>query len=359
MLLTGLFLLLIMTAASADAPSPAELAPFLAPTALFFGIGAGGFFCGARLHGSEGYACAAISAAMLTALLLAVKLLIPAPDDVPVLFDVPFKSAREGMFSYSSVSDASHEGDVLRRLADAHAVSVDEAADGGSLFEEEAPGARPSPEVFFDDDLLLDAVTREFDRDRATRLGTAFHRLAQYSVVARRDAGPLAPPPAERVAALSRSCDLDEAQKDRLGAALDRWFGSDVAARMAELENLSAEAPFLVTVPLGEGEAYLEGEIDLIGFDEPRERAVVVDYKTGGSPAESEGDLSAKHVLQGTCYAYAVMRQGASSVDTVFVRVERPRADDPSQPQCVRYRFAKDDLPALERAIAEVYARSE
>ena len=81
MLLTGLFLLLIMTAVSANTPSPTELSPILAPLALYLGIAVGGFFCGLRLHGADGYACAAISAAILTALLLAVKLLIPAPDE--------------------------------------------------------------------------------------------------------------------------------------------------------------------------------------------------------------------------------------------------------------------------------------
>lgn len=79
MLLTGLFLLLVMAAAATNTPSPAELSPILAPIALLLGIAVGGFFCGVRLQGAEGYACAAISAAILTALLLAVKLLIPAP----------------------------------------------------------------------------------------------------------------------------------------------------------------------------------------------------------------------------------------------------------------------------------------
>ncbi len=81
MLFTGLFLLLIMTATSANAPSPTELSPIMAPVALHLGIAVGGFFCGVRLQGADGYACAAISAAILTALLLAVKLLIPAPDE--------------------------------------------------------------------------------------------------------------------------------------------------------------------------------------------------------------------------------------------------------------------------------------
>ena len=81
MLLTGLFLLLIMTAVSADTPSPTGLSPILAPVALFSGIAVGGFFCGVRLQGADRYACAAISAAILTVLLLSVKLLIPSPDD--------------------------------------------------------------------------------------------------------------------------------------------------------------------------------------------------------------------------------------------------------------------------------------
>ena len=80
MLLTGLFLLSIMTAVATGCASPTALTSILAPIALFLGVAVGGFLCGAWLDGASGYACGAISAAIVAMILLAVKLFIPAPD---------------------------------------------------------------------------------------------------------------------------------------------------------------------------------------------------------------------------------------------------------------------------------------
>ena len=305
------------------------------------------------------------------------------PEDVPLRPSAcdPYRSARTGVFSYSSISDASHEGDVLMRLADAYAVSVDGAAPdneslpasvgsgGGSAgaFASAADGGVPGVGtaegvMFGASDLVADgeppeqAVDRAFDEDRATDLGTAFHRLAQHAALARRPGAGLALPPDERIEALARTCNLDGAQRVRLAGALERWMGSDVARSMRSLPQLDAEVPFFVALDGPRGESvYLEGEIDLIGFDEGRSCAHVVDYKTGGRADEGESDLKRKHVLQAACYAYATMLQGVPEVDAVFVRVERPRAGDPGQPQCVRYRFTSADLPVLEKAIATCY----
>ena len=122
--------------------------------------------------------------------------------------------------------------------------------------------------------------------------------------------------------------------------------------------GLQAEVPFFVALQPAEGDApiYLEGEIDLLAVDRQSMRASVVDYKTGGHPAEEEETLRQKHVLQASCYALSLLRQGMEEVEASFVRVERPRADDPHQPQCVRYRFTAADMPTLEQAIAQAYA---
>ena len=296
--------------------------------------------------------------------------MVPAPEEAPAVARETYKPLHQGVFSYSSISDAAHEGDLLRQLADAHTVSVDVGVDvdvaddtgdaagtsfGSSAFQSGMPW---QPQASFGDDFWDFDVSQAFDEDRATDLGTAFHRLAQYAVVARGEEGPLAMPPAERVEALSRSCNLDAEQRLRLNAALRRWFGCDAARDMASLYGLAPEVPFFVAVPnAAGGHDYLEGEIDLLGFDEGRAHATVVDYKTGGRDDEIAADLRCKHVLQASCYAYAVMLQGVAEVDAVFVRVERPRDDDSNQPQCVRYRFVKDDIPQLARVIAEAYAR--
>ena len=298
---------------------------------------------------------------------------VPAAESRVPVRRGPFAPAHEGVFSYSSIAEASHEGDVLDRLAQAFCVSVDDAEQAGFMADLSAV------------DDLLDEVTSEFDftpsvqranrnasaideddgswayagslsadADKATDLGTAFHRLAQYAVATRGSAGMLEKPPVERVDALARAGNLDDVQRLRLTKALDRWFGSDVACDMAKFDDLRAEVPFFVGVPNPSGEgAFLEGEIDLLAFD--GDRAVVVDYKTGGRSDELLDDLRRKHVLQAACYAYAIMRQGIQEVEAIFVRVERPRASD-DQPQCVHYRFSAADLPLLETAIAGVYA---
>ena len=130
---------------------------------------------------------------------------------------------------------------------------------------------------------------------------------------------------------------------------------------MASLADLAPEVPFFVAVPAasGDGNVYLEGEIDLLGFDASHAHATVVDYKTGGHADEAVDDLRCKHVLQAACYAYAIMLQGVESVEAVFVRVERPRAEDADEPQCVRYRFQKAEIPVLAKAIAEIYSISK
>ena len=300
--------------------------------------------------------------------------MVPAAEEPPALACEPYRPAHEGVFSYSSISDASHKGDLLDRLAEAFAVPADAAADGvdagagwplaakpfaGTLAGRlpAMAGGQPAFATDFDDGFWDFDVSGAFDEDRATDLGTAFHRLAQFAVVSRTGNGPLVSPPADRVEALARTCNLDGEQRLRLCGALDRWFASDIARDMAALPSLSAEVPFFVAVPGGEAaQAYLEGEIDLLGFDEGRSRAFVVDYKTGGHADESPDDLRRKHVLQAACYAYAILLQGADSVDAAFVRVERGRADDPAQPQCVRYRFTSDGIAQLADAIAAAHA---
>ena len=242
----------------------------------------------------------------------------------------PYAGARAGVFSYSSIAEGG-EG-----LAD---FSVEDAADDAAGT---ALGAR--------------------DADAATSLGTAFHRLAQLAALAWRPGCALERPDAARQQALERSCGLSAEQRDRLDGALDRWFASDIAARAGACESVRAEAPFLVRVGGARDAAYLEGEIDLLGCvaaagtrEQPAGSALVVDYKTGGSPAEDAEQLHEKHLLQATCYAYAVLLEGYAQVECVFVRVEQDRADAPGQPQTASYRFDAADVDDMGRALAQAY----
>ena len=242
----------------------------------------------------------------------------------------PYAAARAGMFSYSSIAEGGGE------FAD---FSVEDTVD-------DAAGAAWSAR----------------DADAATSLGTAFHRLAQLSALVWQPGCALERPDAARQQALERTCGLSAEQRDRLDAALGRWFASDIAARAGACESVSAEAPFLVRVGGPCDAAYLEGEIDLLGCvvpagtrEQPAGSALVVDYKTGGSPAEGAEQLHEKHLLQATCYAYAVLLEGYAQVECVFVRVEQGRADAPGQPQTVSYRFDAADADEMGRALARAY----
>ena len=242
----------------------------------------------------------------------------------------PYEGARAGMFSYSFIAE-----------------------DGGGF-------ADFSVEDATDDAFSASLGAR--DADAATSLGTAFHRLAQLAALAWQSGCALERPDAARQQALERSCGLSAEQRDRLDAALERWFASDIAACVGVCESVSAEAPFLVRVGGPCDAAYLEGEIDLLACvapagtrEQPAGSALVVDYKTGGSPAETAEQLHEKHLLQATCYAYAVLMEGYAQVECVFVRVEQDRADAPGQPQTVSYRFDAADADEMGRALARAY----
>ena len=206
------------------------------------------------------------------------------------------------------------------------------------------------------------------DADSATDFGSAFHRLAQLAAL-RGDAAARA-----HLDAACRAYGV--ADRARLAAALERWLGSAAHARACAHAHREPELPF--ALPVGGG--VLEGEIDLLCFDEPPapsasrdgegepdrsdaavardaaacapRRAFIVDYKTGGSPAETAEQLACKHRLQGQCYALAALSAGFDAVELAFVRVEQ---DDPAAAdtlQQVGYAYTASDLPDLAREIA-------
>ena len=246
----------------------------------------------------------------------------------------PYAPVRAGVFSYSSIAE---EHDAFAGLA----------VEGGA---DEAAAAHRGVA----------------DADAATDLGTAFHRLAQVAVLNWQPGRALERPGAARQQVLEKSCALSCAQRERLDAALDRWFASDVAARVAACARVRAEVPFFLQLGSAAQPAYMEGEIDVLAesaapgtADNPAGAVLVVDYKTGGSPAETPEQLHEKHLLQATCYAYAVLLQGYAQVECVFVRVEQGCAGAPDKPQTVQYRFSAADAPAMQQAIAQAYKSSK
>lgn len=223
---------------------------------------------------------------------------VPVVDDAPAPERLAWSAVREDAFSYSSI----------------------------------APSPLPPSG--------LDAAPAT-DADKATDLGSAFHRAAQLAVETGCEPGP------ERLAALAAAYGLSPAQRARLDAACARWFASAACAEARAWKLRRAEVPFCVPV----GDALMEGEIDLLCTDGPDlngARALVVDYKTGGSDDEAPEELHAKHLLQAQCYAYALLSRGCVEVELAFARVERAEAGDL---QTVRYRFAAQDRDGLAACI--------
>lgn len=244
----------------------------------------------------------------------------------PVL--VPRNFAREGLYSYTSLSGAHPHSDEAAVDTDEGLVFVD--SEGAAVASEYRAstdrGALPGSES-------------------ATALGTAFHRLAQQAIELS-ERGALFCPGEAAVEAQIQKESLSAGQQERLYRALTRWLGSDEAVRFASYEHRRAEVPFTVAL----GGFFLEGEIDGLA-DNGDGAAFLIDYKTGGRDDETPEQLDEKHRLQASCYAYALIRAGYESVEAHFLRIERPGTDNPRDPQVVPYHFEKTDLPALEALI--------
>ena len=255
-------------------------------------------------------------------------------------------ASRADVFSYSSI---------------AHSPS-DEAGTSSSAEEIISSKVLPVEEPGFSevDEAAWTAIRASLsgDADKATDLGTAFHRLAQQAVCTHAESAALVCPDKSHVDALARHCGLSDLQRIRLTEALARWFESDLAARVATFSRLRAEVPFFVRVGRGASAPFMEGEIDLLADGEDGRTALVVDYKTGGSPGETPTQLHEKHRLQALCYAYALLMQGYESTEFAFVRVEQPDDTKEGQPQQVNYTFTAADLPAIEGEILARYASS-
>ena len=255
-------------------------------------------------------------------------------------------ASRADVFSYSSI---------------AHSPS-DEAGTSSSAEEIISSKVLPVEEPGFSevDEAAWTAIRASLsgDADKATDLGTAFHRLAQQAVCTHAESAALVCPDKSHVDALARHCGLSDLQRIRLTEALARWFESDLATRVATFSRPRAEVPFFVRVGRGASAPFMEGEIDLLADGEDGRTALVVDYKTGGSPGETPKQLHEKHRLQALCYAYALLMQGYESTEFAFLRVEQPDDTKEGQPQQVNYTFSAADLPTIEGEILARYASS-
>ena len=171
-------------------------------------------------------------------------------------------------------------------------------------------------------------------------LGSAFHAACQWLIEMGADELP-----AERADTLARLWHLTSEQRERFDVALDRWLKSAVRAELLSWPCVRAEVPFFSLgcedEDIARYGAYAEGAIDALATDpaDPS-RALVIDYKTGGTPDETPDQLLEKHALQARVYADVLHKAGFENVTVKFVRVEQTDpaiSVEPAEPQVVTY----------------------
>ena len=226
-------------------------------------------------------------------------------------------------YSYSSIAAALH-AEAEDRAAETR-VPMDEAGD-----DAESDGSE-----------MTDAdVAAVEPAGNPMALGSAFHAACQWLIEMGADALP-----AERADALARLWHLTPEQRQRFDAALDRWLKSSVRAELLAWPCIRAEVPFFSLgcedEDIARYGAYAEGAIDALATDpaDPS-RALVIDYKTGGTPDETPEQLLEKHALQARVYADVLHKAGFEVVTVKFVRVERANPTifvNPAEPQVVTY----------------------
>lgn len=262
---------------------------------------------------------------------------VPGPaDPKPDSFELVYPQAvgvRMGIcpypmrdsYSYSSIAAALH-AETEDRAAEAH-VPMDEAGD-----DAESDGSE-----------MTDAdVAAVEPAGNPMALGSAFHAACQWLIEMGADALPAA-----RADALARLWRLTPEQRERFDVALNRWLKSAVRADLLAWPCVRAEVPFFSLgcedEDIARYGAYAEGAFDALATNpaDPS-RALVIDYKTGGTPDETPDQLLEKHALQARVYADVLHKAGFEAVTVKFVRVEQPDPTifvEPAEPQVVTYNF--------------------
>ncbi len=260
---------------------------------------------------------------------------VPGPaDPEPDSFELVYPQAagvRMGIcpfpardsYSYSSIAVTLH-AEAEDRAAETR-VPMDEAGD-----DAESDGSE-----------MTDAdVAAVGPAGNPMALGSAFHAACQWLIEMGADALP-----AERADALARLWRLTPEQRERFDVALGRWLKSSVRAELLAWPCIRAEVPFFSLgcedEDIARYGAYAEGAIDALATDpaDPS-RALVIDYKTGGTPDETPDQLLEKHALQARVYADVLHKAGVETVTVKFVRVEQANPAifvEPAEPQVVTY----------------------
>jgi hypothetical protein len=138
---------------------------------------------------------------------------------------------------------------------------------------------------------------------------------------------------------------VSDDELERIGAFVASYCESELAARIATLQNARPERPFAFE----HDGVLLHGRLDVLWRD--AERALVLDYKTN-SLAEGTPDeiVEADYRLQRLVYALACFRAGAEEVEVVYHFLERADA-------VVSTIFEHREVPLLETELSAAIAR--
>ena len=260
---------------------------------------------------------------------------VPGPaDPEPDAFELVYPQAvgvrmgtcpypERDSYSYSSIAAA------------LHAESEDRAAEARVPMDEAGDDAESDGSEMTDADVAAVELA-----GNPMALGSAFHAACQWLIEMGADALP-----AERADALARLWCLTPEQRERFDVALDRWLKSAVRADLLAWPCVRAEVPFFSLgcedEDIARYGAYAEGAIDALATNPAdSSRALVIDYKTGGTPDETPEQLQEKHALQARVYADVLHKAGFEAVTVKFVRVEQADPTlfvNPAEPQVVTY----------------------
>lgn len=228
-------------------------------------------------------------------------------------------------YSYSSIAAA------------LHAEAEDHAAEARVPMDEVGDDAESDGSEMTDADVAAIELAAN-----PMALGSAFHAACQWLIEMGVDELP-----AERADALARLWHLTPEQRERFDVALNRWLRSSVRAELLAWPCVRAEVPFFSLgcedKDIARYGAYAEGAIDALATDpaDPS-HALVIDYKTGGTPDETPDQLLEKHALQARVYADVLHKAGFETVTVKFVRAEQTAPAvfvELAEPQVVTYKL--------------------
>ncbi len=173
---------------------------------------------------------------------------------------------------------------------------------------------------------------------KATEVGDAVHRLLELVDLA-------APAPVDIEIVRTWYPGVVDSELARIGAFVDAYCSSELAARVARLAGARPERPFAFE----HDGVLLHGRLDVLWRQGTR--ALVLDYKTNslaeGTPEEI---IEADYRLQRLVYALACFRAGADEVEVVYHFLERPDA-------VVSTPFGREELQLLAAELSAAIAR--